>query len=46
MYETGDKPGIGHYKCLSCGEIIYLNQNTDTLPPCPRCSGIHWTKVN
>jgi DNA-directed RNA polymerase subunit RPC12/RpoP len=45
MYKTGEKPGIGHYKCAKCGEVIYLNDNTDTLPPCPKCNYTTWIKL-
>ena len=37
MYHTGEKPGIGDYECTNCGQIVHLDDNTDTLPPCPRC---------
>lgn len=46
MYRTGDKPGKGHYQCSVCGRIIYLDQDTDTLPPCPKCHAIAFTKVD
>jgi NAD-dependent SIR2 family protein deacetylase len=45
MYKTGEKPGKGHYRCTKCGEVIYLNDNTDTLPPCPKCDGVNWDKI-
>lgn len=45
MHHTGDKPGAGKYRCLSCGEIIILDQSTDTLPPCPSCNGTIWLKL-
>lgn len=35
MHSTGEKPGIGTYQCVNCGTIIHLDDNTDTLPPCP-----------
>lgn len=37
-YVCGQKPGIGRYVCLNCGEDLYLNDNTDTLPPCAKCN--------
>jgi len=46
MYTTGEKPGKGKYKCLKCGLVITLDDDTDTLPPCPRCGGTKWDKVN
>ncbi|WP_367368235.1 zinc ribbon-containing protein [Schleiferilactobacillus harbinensis] len=45
MYHTGDKPGVGKYKCTNCGEIITLYRVTDTLPPCPSCNGTNWEKL-
>ncbi|MDU8970313.1 MAG: hypothetical protein E7H45_12940 [Lacticaseibacillus rhamnosus] len=45
MYHTGDKPGTGNYRCINCGEIITLDQSTDTLPPCPSCNGTNWIKL-
>jgi len=38
MPTTGEKPGNGAYTCKACGEVVILDDNTDTLPPCPRCS--------
>ena len=37
MSKTGEKPGKGTYVCTKCGNIIVLDNDTDTLPPCPRC---------
>ena len=37
MSTTGEKPGKGTYTCTKCGETVTLDDNTDTLPPCPRC---------
>ena len=37
MYKTGEKPGKGTYQCLSCGQLVVLDDITDTLPPCPKC---------
>jgi len=45
-YETGQKPGKGRYKCVKCGEIIVLDQDTDVLPPCPKCNGTKWIKLS
>lgn len=38
MHKTGEKPGIGTYACFNCGQEVYLNDSTDRLPPCPRCT--------
>ena len=37
MIKTGEKPGVGIYICTQCGQVVRLDDNTDTLPPCPRC---------
>ncbi|MDP2181430.1 MAG: hypothetical protein Q8K99_02535 [Actinomycetota bacterium] len=38
MPTTGEKPGKGTYKCTNCGQLVHLDDTTDTLPPCPNCS--------
>lgn len=38
MPTTGEKPGKGIYTCTSCGQRVYLDDEDDTLPPCPRCN--------
>lgn len=45
MYTTGEKPGIGTYQCVKCGTTVYLNDATDTLPPCPKCHNTNYIKV-
>lgn len=45
MYRTGERPGKGLYKCVSCGEVVKLDDDSDTLPPCPSCDGTVWTKI-
>ena len=45
MYKTGEKPGIGTYQCISCGTKVSLNDNTDVLPPCPKCDNVYYTKL-
>ncbi len=37
MYTTGEKPGKGIYVCEKCGQKVILDDNNDTLPPCPKC---------
>ncbi len=39
MPTTGEKPGKGEYECVNCGQRVTLDDNTDTMPPCPRCNG-------
>lgn len=45
MPTTGEKPGKGTYKCKNCGQIVRLDDNSDTLPPCPSCNGTEFEKV-
>ncbi|WP_084171679.1 zinc ribbon-containing protein [Alicyclobacillus contaminans] len=45
MPRTGEKPGSGYYQCTNCGEIVHLDDATDTLPPCPKCSGTNYVRV-
>ena len=44
IYKTGEKPGKGEYICTNCGQVVVLDDNTDTLPPCPKCSGVTYSK--
>jgi rubrerythrin len=39
MSTTGEKPGKGVYTCTKCGQKVVLDDDSDTLPPCPRCNG-------
>lgn len=45
MPQTGEKTGKGMYKCAQCGQIIILDDDTGTLPPCPKCNGTIFIKV-
>lgn len=45
MYKTGEKPGKGTYACTRDNEVIHLDQDTDALPPCPRCNNIWWRRL-
>lgn len=44
MYKTGEKPGKGEYVCLTCGQVVRLDDNSDTLPPCPKCEATLYYK--
>lgn len=44
MYKTGEKPGEGTYQCTKCLQKVVLDDKTDTLPPCPKCSNTKFTK--
>ncbi|MBS3774422.1 MAG: hypothetical protein KGY70_04500 [Bacteroidales bacterium] len=46
MYRTGEKPGKGRYQCTKCGHIIRLDDDSDTLPPCPVCENTTWNKLS
>ncbi len=43
-YSTGEKPGKGQYQCTNCGQTVYLDDSTDTLPPCPKCDKTTYIK--
>ena len=43
-YSTGEKPGKGTYVCTKCDQQVVLDDDTDTLPPCPNCSNTTYTK--
>lgn len=36
-YHTGEQPGQGEYYCTHCGQNVTLDQDSDKLPPCPKC---------
>ena len=44
MATTGEKPGIGTYICKNCKTRITLDDSTDTMPPCPKCSKTEFRK--
>lgn len=44
-YTCGQKPGKGTYRCKKDYEIIHLDQDTDVLPPCPKCNACSWDKI-
>lgn len=39
MPKTGEKPGKGTYTCDDCGQVVVLDDDSDTMPPCPKCGG-------
>lgn len=43
MPTTGEKPGKGTYICKRCKTRVILDDDNDTLPPCPKC---HYTEFN
>lgn len=45
MATTGEKPGKGTYICKKCGQMVVLDDTTDTLPPCPKCSNTEFYKA-
>ncbi|MBN2733800.1 MAG: hypothetical protein JXQ82_02945 [Methanomicrobiaceae archaeon] len=44
-YTSGDKPGIGRYRCMKDRTRIKLEKKTDALPVCPKCSSRRWEKI-
>lgn len=45
MPTTGEKPGKGTYICTKCGQTVRLDDDSDTLPPCPKCEGTNYRKA-
>lgn len=43
-YDIGEKPGKGHYCCTKCHWRVYLDDNSDVLPPCGICGRNQRTK--
>ena len=39
MPRTGETPGKGEYTCDDCGQVVALDDDSDTMPPCPKCGG-------
>lgn len=46
MPTTGEKPGIGTYKCKNCGTLVNLDEESDKLPPCPNCNYTEFDKIS
>lgn len=42
MATTGEKPGTGTYTCDNYGQVVVLDDDTDTLPSCPKCNGTEY----
>lgn len=45
MARTGEKPGKGKYDCNNCWATLMLDDDTDTLPPCPSCDNVEFHKL-
>ncbi|MBW7571973.1 hypothetical protein J5W02_04040 [Caproiciproducens sp. AGMB10547] len=45
MDKAGEKPGLGRYKCKTCGEIVVLNDDSHSLPNCPKCGNETYQRV-
>ena len=45
MPKTGEKPGVGVYRCTTCGQEVHLDDWDDALPPCPSCKNTDYQKV-
>lgn len=43
-HKCGEKPGIGRYICIKCGEDLYLDDSKDRLPPCIKCRNCTFRK--
>ncbi|MCK4593436.1 hypothetical protein KAU45_02960 [bacterium] len=45
MYRCGEKPGKGTYICVKCGQRVRLDDDSDSLPPCPSCQGCDYRRA-
>lgn len=45
MHITGERPGSGIYDCILCGESVFIDESTDTLPSCPKCGNFEFVRV-
>jgi DNA-directed RNA polymerase subunit RPC12/RpoP len=43
MSTTGEKPGKGTYTCKTCKTTVTLDEDSDRLPPCPKCTNTEYT---
>ncbi|MDR6222704.1 zinc ribbon-containing protein [Methanococcoides alaskense] len=46
IYHTGEKPGKGTYRCTTCNRDVTLDNDTDKLPPCPKCYKTEYRKIS
>jgi len=37
QYNIGEKPGKDRYCCIDCDWSVYLDDDSDALPPCGNC---------
>ncbi|MHA2123174.1 MAG: hypothetical protein ACW990_18400 [Promethearchaeota archaeon] len=42
---TGEKPGVGTYRCIHCGSSLVLNYYLDLLPNCHTCFGVEFYTI-
>ncbi len=45
MPKTGEKLGKGKYICTNCDQEVVLDDDTDTLPPCPKCENTRYSRA-
>ncbi|WFN36542.1 zinc ribbon-containing protein [Methanomicrobium antiquum] len=45
IYNSGDKPGKGRYRCMKDRNRIRLERDSDILPKCPICDSRRWEKI-
>lgn len=45
MVTAGEKLEVGTYNCDNCGQVVVLDDNTDTLSLCPKCNGTESIKT-
>lgn len=45
LYQAGDRPGEGVYRCGLCGRRVTIHDDQEELPACFQCGATNWIKV-
>lgn len=45
MYKAGTHPGIGAYECAGCGRTVWLDNEKEKLPTCPKCGRTDYSRI-
>jgi len=45
MRMKGEKPGKGLYICTHCGQKVRIENDTESMPPCPNCQEATFRRI-
>lgn len=45
IYQSGQMPGEGVYRCTVCGRRVTLHEDDEPLPVCIQCGASTWMTV-